>query len=73
MTPGEFKSGGRGLEIRYGFHDSPFGDVLLARTRRGICHLAFSEAGAREAGKMRLEGKEYIVREGDVMHFRFNV
>jgi hypothetical protein len=31
------------------------------------------EAGAREAGKMRLEGKDYIVREGDVMHFRFNV
>ncbi len=31
------------------------------------------EHGAREAGKMRLEGKEYIVREGDVMHFRFNV
>jgi hypothetical protein len=31
------------------------------------------EAGAREAGKMRLEGKEYVVREGDVMHFRFNV
>jgi hypothetical protein len=31
------------------------------------------EAGARDAGKMRLEGKEYLVREGDVMHFRFNV
>ncbi|MCD6653479.1 MAG: redox-regulated ATPase YchF [Sulfurovum sp.] len=31
------------------------------------------EAGAKEAGKMRLEGKEYIVRDGDVMHFRFNV
>lgn len=31
------------------------------------------EAGAREAGKMRLEGKEYVVRDGDVMHFRFNV
>ncbi|MCS6948074.1 MAG: redox-regulated ATPase YchF [Steroidobacteraceae bacterium] len=31
------------------------------------------EAGAREAGKLRLEGKEYIVAEGDVMHFRFNV
>jgi GTP-binding protein YchF len=31
------------------------------------------EAGAREAGKLRLEGKEYIVKEGDVMHFRFNV
>ncbi len=31
------------------------------------------EQGAREAGKLRLEGKDYIVREGDVMHFRFNV
>lgn len=31
------------------------------------------EAGAREVGRMRLEGKEYIVAEGDVMHFRFNV
>ena len=31
------------------------------------------EAGARESGKLRLEGKEYLVREGDVMHFRFNV
>jgi ribosome-binding ATPase len=31
------------------------------------------EAGAKEAGKLRLEGKEYLVHEGDVMHFRFNV
>jgi hypothetical protein len=31
------------------------------------------EHGAKEAGKMRLEGKEYVVRDGDVMHFRFNV
>ena len=31
------------------------------------------EAGAKEAGRLRLEGKEYIVKEGDVMHFRFNV
>ncbi len=31
------------------------------------------EAGAKEAGKLRLEGKEYIVQEGDVIHFRFNV
>jgi GTP-binding protein YchF len=31
------------------------------------------EAGAKEAGKLRLEGKEYIVQDGDVMHFRFNV
>ncbi len=31
------------------------------------------ELGAKEAGKMRLEGKEYVVKDGDVMHFRFNV
>jgi GTP-binding protein YchF len=31
------------------------------------------EHGAREAGKLRLEGKEYVVREGDILHFRFNV
>ena len=31
------------------------------------------EAGAKEAGRLRLEGKDYIVHEGDVMHFRFNV
>ena len=31
------------------------------------------EAAAKEAGKWRLEGKDYVVREGDIMHFRFNV
>ncbi|HKW37055.1 MAG TPA: DUF933 domain-containing protein, partial [Burkholderiales bacterium] len=31
------------------------------------------EQGAKEAGKLRLEGKDYVVRDGDVMHFRFNV
>ena len=31
------------------------------------------ETGAKDAGKMRLEGKDYVVRDGDVMHFRFNV
>ena len=37
-------------------------------------YIAFNgEAGAREVGKWRLEGKEYLVQEGDVMHFRFNV
>ena len=31
------------------------------------------EQGAKEAGKLRLEGKDYIVKDGDVVHFRFNV
>jgi ribosome-binding ATPase YchF (GTP1/OBG family) len=32
-----------------------------------------TEAAVRAAGKMGMEGKEYVVRDGDVMHFRFNV
>jgi ribosome-binding ATPase len=32
-----------------------------------------SEAACRDAGKLRIEGKEYLVQDGDVMHFRFNV
>jgi hypothetical protein len=32
-----------------------------------------SEAACREAGKLRIEGKDYLVKDGDVMHFRFNV
>lgn len=32
-----------------------------------------SEAAAKDAGKLRVEGKEYVVQDGDVMHFRFNV
>ncbi|MEG0404243.1 MAG: DUF933 domain-containing protein, partial [Anaerorhabdus sp.] len=32
-----------------------------------------SEVKLKEAGKLRLEGKEYIVKDGDILHFRFNV
>ncbi len=34
---------------------------------------AKGEAGAKDAGKWRLEGKDYVMQEGDVVHFRFNV
>jgi AraC family transcriptional regulator of adaptative response/methylated-DNA-[protein]-cysteine methyltransferase len=47
MTPGEWKAGGAGLEVRYGWHDSPFGDCLIAATGRGVCGLAFDGAGDR--------------------------
>lgn len=47
MTPGEWKTGGAGLEVRYGWHDSPFGDCLIAATDRGVCGLAFDGAGDR--------------------------
>ncbi len=41
MSPGEFKAGGAGLQIRYGVHETPFGDCLIATTARGICNLYF--------------------------------
>lgn len=41
VTPGEFKTGGEGLVVRYGVHDSPFGKCLLGTTDRGVCWLSF--------------------------------
>jgi AraC family transcriptional regulator of adaptative response/methylated-DNA-[protein]-cysteine methyltransferase len=41
VTPGEYKSKGEGLVIKYGFHSSPFGECLLATTERGICGFFF--------------------------------
>jgi AraC family transcriptional regulator of adaptative response/methylated-DNA-[protein]-cysteine methyltransferase len=41
VTPGEYKSAGAGMRIDYGTHDSPFGTVFVAVTRRGICRVAF--------------------------------
>lgn len=49
ITPGEFKRMGEGLTIRYGFHDTPFGECLLAVTERGICGLQFVPPGERES------------------------
>ncbi|EIK43872.1 methylated-DNA/protein-cysteine methyltransferase [Cellvibrio sp. BR] len=41
MTPGEFKNGGTGLQINYHFAESPFGQLIVASTHKGICHLFF--------------------------------
>lgn len=48
MTPGEFRSGGQGLSIAFGVHDSPFGEAFIAATPRGVCALSFlSDPGDR--------------------------
>jgi AraC family transcriptional regulator of adaptative response/methylated-DNA-[protein]-cysteine methyltransferase len=49
VTPGELKARGRGMQITYGFTDTPFGRALLGSTPRGLCHLAFVESGAEGA------------------------
>lgn len=48
VTPGEYKSKGDGISIRYGFHPSPFGECFLAITKRGICGLYFNKDGNRD-------------------------
>ncbi|HUZ31946.1 MAG TPA: bifunctional helix-turn-helix domain-containing protein/methylated-DNA--[protein]-cysteine S-methyltransferase [Xanthobacteraceae bacterium] len=45
MSPGEWKSGGEGLQMRYGFHPSPFGTALIMATPRGLAGLALADAG----------------------------
>lgn len=47
VTPGEYKQRGAGLTINYGFHVTPFGEILLGVTERGICNLSFVMAGER--------------------------
>jgi AraC family transcriptional regulator of adaptative response/methylated-DNA-[protein]-cysteine methyltransferase len=43
MTPGEFRNGGADLAINYSFAESPFGNILVASTAKGICYMAFAE------------------------------
>jgi AraC family transcriptional regulator of adaptative response/methylated-DNA-[protein]-cysteine methyltransferase len=44
MTPGEYKNGGQNLSINYSFAESPFGNILVASTARGICYMSFADA-----------------------------
>jgi len=49
VSPGEYKSRGAGVTIRYGLHPTPFGKCLIATTERGICHLGFVQTGEGDA------------------------
>ena len=64
MSPGEWKTGGEGLEIHYGFHPSPFGSALILATARGLCGLAFADIGGERAAlddmKSRWPNARYI-------------
>ncbi|GAB3748920.1 methylated-DNA--[protein]-cysteine S-methyltransferase [Spirosoma pomorum] len=70
MTPGEYKNGGEALTIKYSFVDTPFGEVIVASTPKGICYLVFADAG-QEAAFLGLQAKfpnARFVREADAMH-----
>lgn len=46
MTPGEYKNGGENLSINYSYAETPFGNIIVASTQRGICYMAFAEEEA---------------------------
>jgi AraC family transcriptional regulator of adaptative response/methylated-DNA-[protein]-cysteine methyltransferase len=57
MSPGEWKSGGAGLTIAFGFHPSPFGTALVMTTPRGLAGLAFADPGEEEAALADMKGR----------------
>ena len=61
MTPGEYKNGGGNLSINYSFAESPFGNMLVASTTKGICHIAFADDAdeALEALKKKFPNASY--------------
>jgi AraC family transcriptional regulator of adaptative response/methylated-DNA-[protein]-cysteine methyltransferase len=65
MTPGQYKNQAAGLDISYGFQDTPFGQCLLAETQRGICALRFmDEEGSEQAlAELRQEWPQAIFCE----------
>jgi AraC family transcriptional regulator of adaptative response/methylated-DNA-[protein]-cysteine methyltransferase len=69
MTPGDYKRRGEGLDIRYGFHECPFGEALLLATERGVAGLAFIN---EDTGQTRDEALEDMKRRWPLAHFSEN-
>lgn len=55
MTPAEYKNGGKGLMINYSFAESPFGNLIVASTTKGLCYMAFENNG--ETGLFHLKNR----------------
>lgn len=65
VSPGEAKSGGRGLTLRYGVHPTPFGEALIALSPRGICTLHFLVASDDAAALLRADWPHATLRLDD--------
>ena len=57
MSPGEWKAGGEGLTMRYGFHPSPFGSALVIATERGLAGLALADVGKERAALADMQSR----------------
>lgn len=75
MTPGDFKNGGEALQIRYSFAETPFGDIIIASTQQGICHLSFVKNEIQGTDKLQslfqnatlIQKTDFI--QQDALHF----
>jgi AraC family transcriptional regulator, regulatory protein of adaptative response / methylated-DNA-[protein]-cysteine methyltransferase len=57
MSPGEWKNGGAGMTLRYGFHPSPFGTAIVIATNRGLAGLAFADSGEEHVALADMKGR----------------
>ena len=57
LSPGEWKSGGASMTLRYGFHPSPFGTAIVIATDRGLAGLAFADSGGEQAALADMQGR----------------
>src|SRR5947207_2167651 len=56
-SPGEMKNAGAGMQIDFGFADTPFGEALIAETKRGICHLSFIDDRGHYTARQNLSSQ----------------
>jgi AraC family transcriptional regulator, regulatory protein of adaptative response / methylated-DNA-[protein]-cysteine methyltransferase len=62
MTPGEFKNGGRGLTITYCFAETPFGEIIMASTAKGICNLFFVESRKQAESELHRQWPNAVIK-----------
>lgn len=55
MTPAEYKNGGKALSINYSFAESPFGNIIVASTAKGICYMAFADNRAEAFSSLQAQ------------------
>ena len=68
MTPAEYKNGGQALTIHYSFGESPFGNLIVASTVKGICYMAFYEKDQAALEHLKLQfANAHFIQKTDLM------
>jgi AraC family transcriptional regulator, regulatory protein of adaptative response / methylated-DNA-[protein]-cysteine methyltransferase len=70
MTPGEYKNEGEQLNIAYSFSDTPFGNVIIASTAKGICYMAFIESEKKGYEDLRFNFPKAIYEKKETLQHR---